>query len=576
MIAPLFLLWVATDAVSPGRLVVDAPTLESLGFRWYLDGDDNRNASANVSYRKKGSALWQPALPMLRVHHEVVNRDHGAWRAGNLFAGSVMFLQPATSYEVRFEMRDPDGGAGPARIVTASTRAEPRAFSGRRRIPVRPGEDLQAAYGKAAPGDVILLHAGVHSVGQTLVLARSGAPGRPIVFRGAGGGEAILEGPGHQADLFDIRQADHLWFEDLTLRRARTAIRAGEKGGPGASHLVVRRCRLYDLIYGIRTTSENSENWFIADNEITGINPTWHPRPDVAYMSPAHTGVNVYGRGHVVAYNRISRFSDNVALANFGPPLEDAARQPVSVDIHHNELSFSQDDCLETDYGAHNVRIWRNRCFNSHTGLSVQPFYGGPVYLIANELYAVTALTFKIHNYAAGIEAYHNTAACSGAGWQSFNRWQNGHFRNNLFLGGETWKRPDGSAHVAYAMNTGTITSYSTLDYNGWRRNTRGDLIRWFDGALPRSFASLEEFAAATGHEKHGRMVDYDVFVKASPPALGRTYQPAEWDLRLNAGAAAVDAGLPLPNINDGFRGSAPDLGCYELGAEAPRYGPRR
>ena len=36
-----------------------------------------------------------------------------------------------------------------------------------------------------------------------------------------------------------------------------------------------------------------------------------------------------------------------------------------------------------------------------------------------------------------------------------------------------------------------------------------------------------------------------------------------------------MDAGAILPNINDGFIGSAPDLGAYELGQPLPTYGPR-
>jgi len=37
----------------------------------------------------------------------------------------------------------------------------------------------------------------------------------------------------------------------------------------------------------------------------------------------------------------------------------------------------------------------------------------------------------------------------------------------------------------------------------------------------------------------------------------------------------AVDAGIVLPNVNDGFSGKAPDLGCCELGQPLPHYGPR-
>ena len=555
----------AQDQVSPGRFVVDPPTLENLGFRWYIDGDDNRNASVSVSYRRKGDPEWKQALPMLRVHRELVNRDYGAHRVGNLFAGSVLFLRPATTYEVRFEMQDPDGGAPPQKTIVATTRGEPRAYARGRKIHVHPSTGLMAAYETARPGDILLLHAGVYRSAGTYVLAKSGEPGKPIVFRGGVDGEAIFEGEGHKVDLFNIQRADHLCFENLTFRHARHAILAGIKGQPGASGLVVRRSNISDVIWGITTTSENSSNWYIADNVLTGVNPTWYPRPEVEYMSPSHTGVNYYGRGNVVCYNRISRFSDAVAPANFGPPLEDIDKQPVSNDVYNNELFSSQDDNLETDYGAHNFRVYRNRLYNGHTGISVQPFYGGPVYLIRNEIFGVTALTFKLHNYCAGIVAYHNTVASAGSGFQSFDRWQNGSFRNNLFLGGRTG---------AYAMVTGSVTPYSSMDYDGYRRNDPARLIRWFDGVERKNYNSLEEFTAAAGHERHGVMLDYDIFLKAEPPELGVPADPRKYDLRLKPGAAAVDAGIRLPGVNDGFSGKAPDLGCYESGAAPPQYGP--
>jgi hypothetical protein len=36
-----------------------------------------------------------------------------------------------------------------------------------------------------------------------------------------------------------------------------------------------------------------------------------------------------------------------------------------------------------------------------------------------------------------------------------------------------------------------------------------------------------------------------------------------------------VDAGVVLPNVNDGYQGRAPDLGAYEVGRPPPQYGPR-
>ena len=180
------------DAIAPGEFLVDPPTLENLGFRWYVAGDSNRNSSVEVTYRRKGDAQWKPALPMLRVHHEVANQAYGPYRCGNLFAGSVMFLQPGSEYELRFVMRDPDGGAPPPKTVTVATRTEPLPAEGRT-IHVYPEGHtgaravgsivgLMEAYGRAEPGDVLLLHAGVYR--GPFVFERSGIPDKPITFRG--------------------------------------------------------------------------------------------------------------------------------------------------------------------------------------------------------------------------------------------------------------------------------------------------------------------------------------------------------------------------------------------------------
>jgi hypothetical protein len=43
----------------------------------------------------------------------------------------------------------------------------------------------------------------------------------------------------------------------------------------------------------------------------------------------------------------------------------------------------------------------------------------------------------------------------------------------------------------------------------------------------------------------------------------------------LKPGSKAVDAGVTIPTVNDGFAGRAPDLGALEVGKAAPHYGPR-
>jgi hypothetical protein len=48
-----------------------------------------------------------------------------------------------------------------------------------------------------------------------------------------------------------------------------------------------------------------------------------------------------------------------------------------------------------------------------------------------------------------------------------------------------------------------------------------------------------------------------------------------DYDFRLRPGSVAIDRGVTIPNLNDGFSGKAPDLGALEAGHPLPQYGPR-
>jgi len=61
--------------------------------------------------------------------------------------------------------------------------------------------------------------------------------------------------------------------------------------------------------------------------------------------------------------------------------------------------------------------------------------------------------------------------------------------------------------------------------------------------------------------------VDLRYFLKVRMPDPSdpqRVYKTEDVDLRLRPGSPAVDAGIELPSITDGFTGRAPDLGAYE------------
>src|SRR6185436_870592 len=177
------------NAIVPGEFVIEPPTLINLGFEWFVQGDDNRNASVAVSYRKKGETPWKTALPMLRLKGErVYQQSQVDVIAPNMFAGSILDLEPNTVYEAQFVMSDPDGVRGESRrVVTVRTRPEPKPYEGGRVFHVYPHgftgqktepsfEGLMCAYNyscagtdwatagrpRVRAGDTILVHAGLY------------------------------------------------------------------------------------------------------------------------------------------------------------------------------------------------------------------------------------------------------------------------------------------------------------------------------------------------------------------------------------------------------------------------------
>jgi hypothetical protein len=96
-----------------------------------------------------------------------------------------------------------------------------------------------------------------------------------------------------------------------------------------------------------------------------------------------------------------------------------------------------------------------------------------------------------------------------------------------------------------------------------------------------RNFNTLAQYSQATGQDTHSVMLDYSVF--GHVPQLDardydnvqNIYEASDFDFSLVRGSAAIDAGMVLPNVTDGFGGRAPDLGALERGKDSPHYGPR-
>src|SRR4029450_7508247 len=141
---------------------------------------------------------------------------------------------------------------------------------------------------------LFLLHAGTYQAAPWRI-QRQGAPGRPIIYRGAGDGAAILGGGGGERAI-SAPGARHVWLEDLTLRGARYLF-----VGHGGSHLVVRRVRFEMTRVGVEAINGAyavSQGFFVTDEAAAGP-ATWPRSRGIEGIN----AVSVSGAGHVIAWN---------------------------------------------------------------------------------------------------------------------------------------------------------------------------------------------------------------------------------------------------------------------------------
>ncbi len=138
-------------------------------------------------------AHFDPGHPLIRI-----DETH--------FVGSLFWLNPASGYEVKVTLADPDGISGEySKVAPLTTRQDMLADPTLRTLYVadngsdtNSGTDpttslrtIQHAADISSPGDLILIQPGIYR--ESVALAVSGTGNQPIVFRGAGPG-VILDG----------------------------------------------------------------------------------------------------------------------------------------------------------------------------------------------------------------------------------------------------------------------------------------------------------------------------------------------------------------------------------------------
>ena len=479
-------------------------------------------------------------------------------------------------------------------------------------------------------GDTILVHAGLYKYNRsntptiavnrtvpldgTYYLTADGTAERPIAIKAAGDGEAIFDGAGNFA-LFDVRAADYTYFEGLTFRNAEIAILAGTQFIAGAKGLTVKRSRFENVGAGVFTNYSGSSNFYIADNSFIGRNDPNHligwagdfwtqfNGVDGQKFPPvmaSYVAVKLYGPGHVVAYNYIANFHDGINVETYGNPDGSAAgpesrRPEVSAagvlgppaggdrllqQLHH-QLS-RQPDRGRRQHAQHPRHAEHDD--QLRVARLLQPADARRAGLLdpQHRLQPAGRIDAADQRRRRASLFYNNTILSETTAAGASNM----HWRNNLMLG-------ENSAPAIFSVNT--FTNYTSSDYNGFRPNPGATAsFQWNSpprrhvGGLHRArvtaagrraaalqrreFATLAEYSKATGQDSHSvarrlrRLRERAAARRAGPQHGAEGLQAGVVRLPPEAWRRAIDRGVALPNVTEGFAGRAPDLGALEVG----------
>jgi len=534
-------------------------TFNNIGIHMSITGDDNLNSELIIFFKEQSQSSYQEAAMTMRAYPGLVIDGNTTNR--NFHAGSAMYLDPGTTYDIQLVLTDPDGGGSTTDLVV-STKAIPLPNLANTRY-VSPGNGggagtqanpylgLQTAADNAVAGDHFIVSPGNYSPFDLLT---SGTPGNPISFISEVEHEAIIDGANIQAGIITLGEFNgtisHVIVDGFWIRNGLRAVDA-----QNSQFITVRNNIMKDVDYAYVNRRENGSesDQYVTNNFMMGRSP-WP-----ANGIPAERAIDLRGTNNVVSFNTIYNFADGVSTD--GPAYETS----YGMDIHNNDIVNIVDDHIEVDGTISNTRIYANRCFNGRAGISVAPVYGGPVYVLRNIIFNIDNSAFKMNRGPSGVIVAHNTVAADENASQSSTGFQNTFYRNNLIL----------ASRYCFEMFGIVLDSVDDWDYGAYY-STRGGGVNteWFKWNNIR-YATVPDLTASGILEPNAIEVAFSEFENAAlPEPYPVEYATDERDFMPLPGASVINSGENLVHMNDPFvtDGQA-DRGALEFGEPVPQYG---
>jgi hypothetical protein len=283
--------------------------------------------------------------------------------------------------------------------------------------------------------------------------------------------------------------------------------------------------------------------------------------------------------GNVIRYNDIVSTEDhgyNDAIGG-GSNYSFVGNMNSDSDIYGNLIRSVWDDAIESEGANMNVRIWGNYAHKYFNGIATAATSKGPVYVFRNvfgesrtghmnTLGGAFIKTGEHEPFGGGRRfIFHNTTLQPNGVFSAFSGHVNPNCvtRNNIFdtpgrLATDIEKEPASDYDCDYF--SGTTRGKSAQEKNGIRVNTTPSGTRLYVSSYKLEF--------------YPRQTINSIRWGASPYEFGERKvnitDPVIWIKN-----PLIDSGVILQGFNDNFKGKAPDIGAFEVGAPPLQFGRR-
>ncbi len=519
---------------------VAIPTFHCLGVYWN-PADGSADRVCRVKYRTEGSDGWSEALPFWFDEHD------------RQYRGSIVNLKPGATYEIQLSL----DGTNTTQTFTAATWRE--------EFPI---------------ARTVHLPDGVSSDPLDVTEDQSGTPEGYVLYTAS---------PGESSEIDVQNLHDHC----ITVRASYVIIRGLTLKGAG-SHAI----RLYDC-HDVIIEGCDISGWGRVDEDGWGIdyesaiysrsrelervivqrNKLHHPRSDSNSWDEHREERDTYhpmgpqtvcffnSKGnHVIRYNEVYSDADHYFNDGFGAGsnFSQEGFPNCDSDIYGNSISQCWDDGIESEGANRNVRIWGNYIESTYVGIATASTSVGPLYVWRN-VYGLAQRSDLRDWNKGGRGGFFKTSDGAHTD-RDFT------FRGRIYVFHNTTLQPSPPPDVEYPLGCSVGLGWGGPMLNTTSRNNILHVYRPGSSSIndnkedPLGDYDYDLYngriKAAEGAEPHG--------IQAVPiydPGNGKN------EFALDPSSPGYDAGIRLPNFNDGFTGSGPDMGAHESGTPAMEFG---